>query len=88
MDGPDVARAFDRDYIFVNQRARRLIVDYRVWEDDFTAVPGRRSVSMSLNHSLQICMLHSLTLESPDFPVATVGYAKESLKIPSCMLQW
>ena len=33
------------DYVFADQRARRLVIEYRVWEDDYIAGSDHRLVS-------------------------------------------
>ena len=54
------------DYVSADQRARRLIVEFRVWEGDYIPGSDHGLVFVSLNHGLQAHLPRALMLEIRD----------------------
>ena len=75
------------DYVFVNQRARGLVVEYRVWEDDYIAGSDHRLVSCVVKPRAASLPVGSLTQRVLNSLTATVGYARETLKTPNYVQQ-
>ena len=82
MDGPHSARALDSGSRFADQRARRPVVESRVWECGYIAASDYRLVSCDIKPRSASLPTASFDAGDPRFPGGHCRIRKEDLKNP------
>ena len=82
MDGPHIAWALDNGKRICDQRARRLIVESRAWEDNYIAGSNHRLVSCVVKLRSAGSPTASFDAGDPRFPGGHCRIRRSDLKTP------